>query len=115
MSKETSPESSGPADPAASEAGQSGRPSHVRDRTLRHMRTLLAKTAATGAILSLSGSSCVVCDPLPPPVDCTVTPDHPDCPPVVCDPLPPPVERATNPDDPNCPPEAETTEEQDPE
>ncbi|MHC4443255.1 MAG: hypothetical protein ACYTF1_09355 [Planctomycetota bacterium] len=48
--------------------------SPVRIKTLRHMRKLLIKTAAAGATLSVAGSSgpCnIVCDPLPPPVDCT--------------------------------------------
>ncbi len=81
MHEATDPEASGQGDPAPGEAGQAGKPNPVRDRILRHMRTLLAKTVATGAILSLSGTSCVVCDPLPPPVDCATNPDHPDCPP----------------------------------
>ncbi len=41
----------------------------VRDRTLRHLRKLLADTGTAGAALCMSG--CIGCDPPPPPVDCT--------------------------------------------
>jgi hypothetical protein len=40
----------------------------VRERTLAHMRSLIATTAMGTAAFGCGG--CVVCDPLPPPVDC---------------------------------------------
>ena len=45
--------------------------SPARQRTLRHMRGLLTKTVA-GAVLGTAGCKWppIVCDPLPPPVDC---------------------------------------------
>ncbi len=48
-------------------------PSPARERVLRHLRKL-AKTAAAGAA-SLS-SACIVCDPLPQPVDCSCLSDQ---------------------------------------
>jgi hypothetical protein len=59
------PEGSVPANVPAS-------PSAARQRTLRHLRGLLAKAVA-GAALGATGCDPppIVCDPLPPPVDCT--------------------------------------------
>jgi hypothetical protein len=44
--------------------------SPARERTLRHMRRLLAKAAFAGAALEGAGCIPIVCDPLPPPVTC---------------------------------------------
>ncbi|UCE61517.1 MAG: hypothetical protein JSU63_07160 [Phycisphaerales bacterium] len=46
-------------------------PRPVRNRTLHHMRKLLADTAVAGAALHLSGGCFLSVDPLPPPLDCT--------------------------------------------
>ena len=44
------------------------KPRDVRERTLAHMRSLIATTAVGTAAFGCGG--CVVCDPLPSPVDC---------------------------------------------
>lgn len=47
------------------------RVSDVRRRTLDKMRALLAAGAATGAGMTFSACPPVVCDPLPPPLECS--------------------------------------------
>ncbi len=60
------------------EEGSKQEQSPARQRTLRHMRTLLTKTVA-GAAFGVAGCERVgppmVCDPLPPPVDCSALAD----------------------------------------
>ena len=88
MNEDRRLESQGPRDETPSVGEPPQRASPARQRTLRHMRKLLANTAAAGAALHMAGCDRnwppVVCDPLPPPFDSNS--------PVVCDPLPPPMD-----------------------
>jgi hypothetical protein len=67
------PDNPAPLQPSA--GGQPAPPHSVRGRVLRHLRRLLPKTVIAGAALHLSGCDVtgppIVCDPLPPPVDCS--------------------------------------------
>ncbi len=73
--------------PESAEVGAGGgsvedcveKPSPVRERTLKHMRELLAKSAVAGGALSLTGCPLVVCDPLPPPIVVDPRPTPAEC------------------------------------
>ena len=71
MSAESNPQPAKPHFEVTSGEEQPKPASPARDRTLRHMRQLLAKAAMAGAAFE-AGCVGVVCDPLPPPMtaDC---------------------------------------------
>jgi len=55
-------------DPGPAGESHNTKKDSVRNRTVRHLRRLLAAGAVGGAAAQLPG--CIVCDPLPPPISC---------------------------------------------
>jgi hypothetical protein len=70
MSDETNLQAEGLSPEPTPDAALPRPASPARERTLRHMRRLLAKAALAGAALESAGCIPIVCDPLPPPVTC---------------------------------------------